>query len=299
MKLIQGIIVFYWTKVASARLLGSAATFSLEETLNLAAGSEAKVADGNGVERKLTCYNYDCDQYSDFAHPNNWCVWNFNNCNCESGYKKQNRDGHYEDTCCAAVSDWGVSHYDEQPAIEHCHTYSEFAHPVRGHDNKLGHTCYNNFGDCECPSGYKKQNRDRHDENTCCAAVSDWDAHYYDEQAAINHCHSYSIFAHPVMGHDNKLGHTCYNNFHDCDCKHPYFEEHEQCCSWDPHMFCKDLDEHDMAVPVAGCHKACDWHDCECPDGYKKHMEGTKCVPHDGPGSGEHHGTVGRVIGYH
>ena len=251
--------MFCWTAVASARLLGSAATFSMEEVLSLASGNEANVpahdapdaannppvsleesfdlatvsSEKNGVERKLTCYDYDCDAYSAFAHPNYYCVWNFHYCNCNHGYKKEDRNGYLQ--------------------------------------------------------------------STCCAAVSDWNAHEYNEQPAIDHCHSYSIFAHPIRGHDNKLGRNCYNDFHDCVCKTPYFEDdHEQqCCSHDPHMFCRDMDEHNVAVPVAGCKKACNWHDCECPDGYKKHMEGTKCVPHDGPGSGEYHQTSNRELAYH
>jgi len=114
--------------------------------------------DGNEYCVKNWCNdNYQCPPRS-VRLPSRECYNDINDCECDSGFKKQSNNG--VDSC---IADW-------------CnHNFSCPANSFR----KIGQQCYDTFGDCECNSGYKKQTNngafciaDSCDQNYTCPANS-------------------------------------------------------------------------------------------------------------------------------
>lgn len=143
--------------------------------------------------------NFQCPAHSS-RKSSRQCYNNFEDCQCDAGYSKEG------DVCVPdCPADRPKLDGSEYCVLETCnHNYQC---PIRG-VRKPNRQCYNNFDDCDCAAGYKKQ------------------THNGDDHCIADSCTAdYTCLANS----HRKPGQNCYDTFGDCLCDSGFQKSGEQC----------------------------------------------------------------------
>ena len=210
-------------------------------------------------------------EYADFqcpAHssriPGRECYDSLDDCVCESGYAKNGEICQLATKICPSGQILDGSGYC---VLSWC--LADYKCPAHAY-RRDGRSCYNNFEDCQCESGFAKVG------DACISNCPFGQKLDHFEYCVMKWCVDNYVCP---MRSARKPNRDCYNNFDDCDCELGYKKQTNQgkdYCVSKGCYFNFTCPANSSRLPGQQCYD--DFQsDCACNTGYK--VSGSQCVP--------------------